>query len=40
MVLYQIQALRIFLATLTKFDPKLTHSGPKNPNFDPAVRID
>ena len=36
---HQTWASRRFLATLTKFDLKLTPSGPKNPNFDPAVGI-
>ena len=36
-VFHQTQASRRFLATLTKFDPKLTLGGPKNPNFDLVV---
>jgi len=24
---------------MTKFDPKLTHKSPKNPNLDPTVRM-
>ena len=31
MVLYQTQATRIFLATLTKFDPELTLGGARKP---------
>ena len=27
-----------FLTILTKFDPKSTRGGPKNPNFDPAIK--
>ena len=27
-----------FLTTLTKFNPKSILGGPKNPNFDPAIR--
>ena len=38
-VLHQTQASRRFLTTLTKFDPKSILGGPKNPNFDPAVRM-
>ena len=38
MVLHQTRASRRFLTTLTKFDPKSILSGPKNPNFDPAIR--
>ena len=38
MVLYQTWAPRRFLATLTKFDPKLTLDGPRNLNFYPTVR--
>ena len=36
-VLLQTRASRGFLATLTKFDLKLTLGGLKNPNFDPVV---
>ena len=36
--LHQIRASQRFLTTLTKSDPKSTRGGPKNLNFDPAVR--
>ena len=39
MFLHQTQATQRFLSTLTKFDPRLTLEGNKNPNFDPTVRI-
>ena len=43
MVLYQTQAPRRFLASLTKCDSELTPSEltpsePRNPYFDPAVK--
>ena len=36
-VFHQTRTSRRFLATLTKFDSKLTLGGPKNPNFDLAI---
>jgi len=39
MISYQTRAPWRFLATLTKFDPELTPSGPQKPNFDPAIRM-
>ena len=39
MVFHQTRVSWRFLATLTKFDLRLTLGGPKNPNFDPAARI-
>ena len=36
--LHQARASRRFLTILTKFDPKSTWGGPKNLNFDLAVR--
>ena len=38
MISHQTQASQRFLETLTKFDLELTSSGPKNPNFDLAIR--
>ena len=40
MFLHQIQATWWFLSTLTKFDPKLTLEGPRNPSFDPSIGTD
>jgi len=37
-ILHQTRASRRFLTTSTKFDLKSIPSGPKNPNFDQAVR--
>ena len=39
MVFHQTWAFRRFLATFTKFDPKLIPGGPKSSNFDQAVRM-
>ena len=39
MFLHQTQATRWFLSSLTKFYPRLTPVGTRNPNFDSTVRI-
>ena len=38
MVFHQTRVSWRFLATLTKFDLRLTMDGSKNPNFDPVAR--
>ena len=38
-VSHQTYAPRRSFTTLTKFNPKSISDGPKNPNFDPAVKM-
>ena len=40
MLLHQTWVTQRFSSTLTKFDPRLTARGTKNPNFDPTIIMD